>query len=110
MGSHEYNVKINSSPDVLGAFNDLPIKTVNGVPIYIKDVAHVADGFAVQTNIVRVDGRRAVLMTILKGEGASTITVVDQVRAALAPHPGPASGRAEDGAPVRPVGIRQGSR
>jgi CzcA family heavy metal efflux pump len=83
MGSHEYNVKINSSPDLVDAFNDIPIKTVNGVPIYIKNVAHVADGFAVQTNVVRHDGRRAVLMTVLKGEGASTITVVNQVRAAL---------------------------
>src|SRR6266436_3165848 len=83
MGSQEYNVKINSSPDVIGAFNDIPIRTVNGVPIYIKDVAHVADGFAVQTNVVRRDGRRAVLMTVLKGEGASTITVVNQVRAVL---------------------------
>src|SRR5712692_9932718 len=83
MGSHEYNVKINSSPDLIDSFNDIPIKTVNGVPIYIKNVAHVADGFAVQTNVVRHDGRRAVLMTVLKGEGASTITVVNQVRAAL---------------------------
>src|SRR5258708_3132530 len=83
MGSREYNVKINSSPDMIEAFNDIPIKTVDGVPIYIKNVAHVADGFAVQTNVVRHDGRRAVLMTVLKGEGASTITVVNQVRAAL---------------------------
>src|SRR5216684_1876282 len=83
MGSREYNVKINSSPDMIDAFNDIPIKTVNGVPVYIKNVAHVADGFAVQTNVVRHDGRRAVLMTVLKGEGASTITVVNQVRAAL---------------------------
>src|ERR1700704_1868545 len=83
MGSREYNVKINSSPDMIDAFNDIPIKTVNGIPVYIKNVAHVADGFAVQTNIVRRDGRRADLMTVLKGEGASTITVVNQVRAAL---------------------------
>src|SRR5437868_5547063 len=83
IGSMEYNVKINSSPDVIESFNDIPIRTVNGIPIYIKNVAHVADGFAVQTNVVRRDGRRAVLMTILKGEGASTISVVNQVRAAL---------------------------
>src|SRR6267142_4662647 len=79
MGAQEYNVKLNSSPDVIAAFNDIPIKTVNGVPIYVKDVAHVADGFAVQTNMVRRDGQRAVLMTVLKGEGASTISVVNQV-------------------------------
>ena len=83
IGTQEYNVKINSSPEAIDAFNDMPIRTVNGVPVYIKDVAHVADGYAVQTNAVRRDGRRAVLMTILKGEGASTISVVQRVRAAL---------------------------
>jgi multidrug efflux pump subunit AcrB len=83
MGPTEYNVKLNSSPDVIDLFNQIPVKTVNGVPIYIKDVAHVRDGYAVQTNIVRRDGRRAVLMTILKGEGASTLDVVSRVRAAL---------------------------
>src|SRR5580692_481020 len=56
IGRQEYNVKINSSPDVIAAFNDIPIRTVNGVPVYIKSVAHVADGFAVQTNMVRRDG------------------------------------------------------
>jgi multidrug efflux pump subunit AcrB len=85
IGATEYNVKLNSSPDVIAAFNQIPVKTVNGVPIYLKDVAHVADGFAVQTNIVRRDGRRAVLMTVLKGEGASTLDVVNRVRAAM-PH------------------------
>src|SRR5260370_625313 len=83
MGAQEYTVKLNSSPDVIAAFNDIPIRTVNGVPVYIKNVAHVADGYAVQTNMVRRDGRRAVLMTILKGEGASTLSVVAQVLAAL---------------------------
>jgi multidrug efflux pump subunit AcrB len=83
IGATEYNVKLNSSPDVLAAFNDLPVKAVNGIPIYIKDVAHVRDGYAIQTNVVRRDGRRAVLMTILKGEGASTLDVVRRVRAAL---------------------------
>src|SRR5438477_10886892 len=83
MGAQEYTVKLNSSPDVIAAFNDIPIRTVNGVPVYVKSVAHVADGYAVQTNMVRRDGRRAVLMTVLKGEGASTLTVVNQVLAAL---------------------------
>src|SRR5262245_39093584 len=76
----EYNVKLNSSPDVIAAFNDVPIRTVNGVPVYVRDVAWVRDGYAVQTNVVRRDGRRAVLMTILKGEGASTLDVVKRVR------------------------------
>src|SRR5207237_1147229 len=52
IGATEYNARLNSSPDVIGAFNFIPVKTVNGVPVYVKDVAHVADGFAVQTNIV----------------------------------------------------------
>src|SRR5438132_2873905 len=83
MGATEYNVKLNSSPDVIKAFNDIPVRTVNGIPVYIKDVAHVRDGYAIQTNVVRRDGRRAVLMTILKGEGASTLDVVNRVRAAM---------------------------
>src|SRR5438105_2238381 len=83
MGATEYNVKLNSSPDLVTAFNDIPVKTVNGVPVYVKNVAHVRDGYAIQTNVVRRDGRRAVLMTVLKGEGASTLSVVQRVRAAL---------------------------
>jgi multidrug efflux pump subunit AcrB len=83
IGDTEYNVKLNSSPDIVNTFNYMPVKTVNGVPIYLKDVAHVRDGFAVQTNVVRRDGRRAVLMTILKAEGASTIDIVNRLRAAM---------------------------
>src|SRR5436305_10819797 len=83
MGATEYNVRLNSSPDLIEAFNDIPIKTVNGVPVYVKNVAHVRDGYAIQTNIVRRDGRRAILMTILKGEGASTLDVVRRVRETL---------------------------
>jgi multidrug efflux pump subunit AcrB len=83
MGATEYVVKLNSSPDVIDAFNQIPVRTVNGIPVYIKDVAHVRDGFEVQTNIVRRGGRRAVLMTVLKGEGASTLSVVQRVREAM---------------------------
>jgi multidrug efflux pump subunit AcrB len=83
MGDTEYVVKLNSSPGVVAAFNDMPVKTVNGVPVYMRDVAHVRDGFAVQTNVVRRDGRRGVLMTVLKSEGASTLSVVKRLRAAL---------------------------
>src|SRR5580704_12759565 len=83
IGPTEYYVKLNSSPDLVSAFNDIPIKTVNGVPVYVRDVGHVRMGSQVQTNVVRRDGRRAVLMTILKGEGASTLNIVKQVRAAL---------------------------
>jgi multidrug efflux pump subunit AcrB len=83
IGATEYNVRLNSSPELIEAFNSIPVKTVNGIPVYFRDVAHVADGFAVQTNVVRRDGRRAVLMTVLKGEGASTLSVVQRVRDAL---------------------------
>jgi multidrug efflux pump subunit AcrB len=83
VGDTEYNVRLNSSPDLIAAFNDIPIRTVNGVPVYVKNVAHVRDGYAVQTNIVRRDGRRAVLMTVLKAEGASTLEVVRRVKEAL---------------------------
>jgi multidrug efflux pump subunit AcrB len=83
IGDTEYYVKLNSSPQVIAAFNNIPVKTINGVPIYVKDVANVHMGYAVQTNVVRRDGRRAVLMTILKGEGASSVDVVRRVRAAL---------------------------
>src|ERR1700722_14399935 len=58
IGLTEYYVKLNSSPQAIAAFNDMPIKTINGVPIYIKDVANVHMGYAVQTNVVRRDGRR----------------------------------------------------
>jgi len=98
VGAVEYNVKLNSSPDMVSAFNEMPVKTVNGVPVYVKDVAHVRDGYAVQTNVVRRDGRRAVLMTILKGEGASTVDVVRKVRAAR--HPGPIAARTQNGTAV----------
>ena len=83
IGDTEYYVKLNSSPDLIEAFNEIPVKSVNGVPVYVKDVAHVRMGYLVQTNVVRRDGRRGVLMTILKGEGASTLSVVNRVRAAL---------------------------
>jgi multidrug efflux pump subunit AcrB len=83
IGDTEYYVKLNSSPKLIDDFNNMPIKSVNGVPIYVKDVANVHMGYAVQTNVVRRDGRRAVLMTILKGEGASSLDVVERVRQAL---------------------------
>jgi multidrug efflux pump subunit AcrB len=83
VGETEFNVKVNSSPEVVEAFNQIPVKTVNGAPVYLRDVAQVRDGYAVQTNVVRRDGRRAVLLPILKGEGASTLDVVERVRAAL---------------------------
>jgi multidrug efflux pump subunit AcrB len=79
----EYQVKVNSSPLVLNELNNLPIKTVNGATVYIKDVAQVRDGFSVQTNIVRMNGARGVLMTITRTGKASTLDIVDSVKKAL---------------------------
>lgn len=83
MGNREYNVRLNSSPDTVAAINDLPIRAVNGTVVYIRDVAQVRDGNAVQQNIVRQDGRRAALIPILKSGVASTLDVVNRVKEAL---------------------------
>ena len=83
VGDREYLVMLNSSPTVVNALNDLPIKTQNGATVYIKDVGHVRDGFAVQTNIVREDGRRGALLTVIKNGNASTLDIVSKVRATL---------------------------
>ena len=83
IGVFEYVVKLNDSPEAADELNNLPIKTVNGATIYIRDVAHVRDGSPPQTNLVRVDGHRSVLMTVLKSGSASTLAIVDGVKKAL---------------------------
>jgi CzcA family heavy metal efflux pump len=83
MGSTEFNVEMNGSPDTLAALNNLPIKTVNGATIYVKDVAYVSDGFSPQVNIARMDGQRGVLMAIYKTGATSTLKVVSEVYARL---------------------------
>jgi multidrug efflux pump subunit AcrB len=80
MGEREYNVRLNSSPTEVDQLNDLPIKEVNGAMVYIRDIGHVRDGAAVQTNIVRRNGRRSALLTVLKSGAASTLDVVNRVR------------------------------
>ena len=80
----EYQVETNSAPSLLEQLNNLPIKMVNGAMIYMHDVAHVRDGNPPQTNIVRVDGRRAILMNIMKIGKASTLDIISNVRAKLA--------------------------
>jgi len=79
----EYQIKVNSSPIVLDELNNLPIKTVNGATVYMKDVAQVRDGFSVQNNIVRTNGSRGVLMTVTRTGKASTLAIVNDVKAAL---------------------------
>jgi CzcA family heavy metal efflux pump len=80
MGTREYQVHLNSSPNILQQLNDLPIKQVNGATIYVRDVAQVHDGYAVQQSIVRRNGQRGALLTVLKGGGASTLDVVKRIR------------------------------
>ena len=82
-GEREHSIRLNSSPETVAEFNDLPLRAVNGRMIYIRDVAHVRDAFSPQTSLVRVDGRRGVLQPILKAGGASTIDIVNRVREAL---------------------------
>jgi multidrug efflux pump subunit AcrB len=83
IGSLEYQIELNASPLKVAELNDIPIRTVNGVTIYVRDVAHVRDGFTPQTNIVRQDGTRGTLLSILKNGNASTTSVVKAVQEML---------------------------
>src|SRR5215813_12189292 len=83
IGSTEYNVTLNSSPTTAEQFNALPVKVVNGAPVLLRDVARVRDGFAVQNNIVHINGKRATYLVVLKHSNASTLAVVDGVKALL---------------------------
>ncbi len=83
LGDREFVVKLNSSPAEISALNDLPIRASNGALVYIKDVAQVREGYAVQTNIVRQDGKRSALLTVLKNGKTSTLDIVSEVKAAL---------------------------
>jgi CzcA family heavy metal efflux pump len=83
IGHIDYQVETNSAPNSIAALNNLPIKTVNGATVYIRDIGNVRDGFPPQTNIVRVDGQRASLMTIQKTGNASTLNIIADVRAQL---------------------------
>ena len=86
-GPTEYTVRMNGSTDTIAALNDLPVRTVNGATTTIGDVSFVRDGFAPQTNIVRQDGQRGVLLSVLKNGGASTLDIMSNLRAQL-PHAG----------------------
>ena len=83
LGSLEYLVEMNGSPLSMEGLNDLPIRSVNGATIYMKDVAHIRDGFSPQTNIVRANGQRGVLMATYKTGGASTLDIVARVKEVL---------------------------
>ena len=83
IGRAEYDVTLNGSPTKVEDFNRLPLKTLGGATVYLGDVAHVHDGFAVQQNIVRVNGKRATYLALLKHSNASTLAVVDATRELL---------------------------
>jgi multidrug efflux pump subunit AcrB len=83
MGTKEYQVALNSSPDIVERLDDAPIKMVNGQMVYIGDVAHVREGAGVQSNIVRINGRRGAYLQVLKFGKASTIDVVNRIRSLL---------------------------
>jgi len=85
IGRFEYTVQLNDSPTVVAELNDLPVRKVNGTLLYMRDLAFVHDGYPPQTNVVRVDGTRAVLMTILKAGSASTLDVINGIKRLL-PH------------------------
>jgi len=83
LGSTEFNVEMNGSPDTIAALNGLPIKTVNGATTYVRDVAFVSDGFSPQVNIARMDGQRGVLLAVYKTGDTSTLDVVSQIYSKL---------------------------
>ncbi|MDR3764091.1 MAG: efflux RND transporter permease subunit [Acidobacteriota bacterium] len=83
MGDLEYQVEMNAAPSSIAGLNDLPVKTVNGSTLFLRDVAHVRDGFSPQTNIVRQDGNRGTLMSIYKNGNASTLKIVSGLRDVL---------------------------
>ncbi|TBR36273.1 MULTISPECIES: efflux RND transporter permease subunit [Dyella] len=84
IGTYEYTLQLNNAPSDIDALGDLPIRTVNGTTVYIRDVAHVRDGNPPQTNIVHVDGGRSVLMTVMKNGSASTLAIIEGVKQKLA--------------------------
>jgi AcrB/AcrD/AcrF family len=83
IGDTQYTVRTNAMPTTIAELNDIPIKYVNGQTVFVRDIGQVHDGWAVQQNIVRENGRRSVLLSVIKNGGASTLAVVDGVRKVL---------------------------
>ena len=96
----EYQIKLNSSPTVLDELNNLPIKMVNGATVYMKDVAQVRDGFPVQNNIVRTNGSRGALLTVIKNGKASTLAIVNACEGSAAARSWPSLPPELEGAPL----------
>jgi multidrug efflux pump subunit AcrB len=83
IGAQEYPIRVNASPTAVDGFNDLPVETVNGSTVYLRDVSHVRDGYAPQTSLVLTDGVKGGLLPVLKAQGASTLDVVSQLKKSL---------------------------
>jgi multidrug efflux pump subunit AcrB len=83
IGPNEFVVRLNSLPPSADAFNSLPIKQTNGTTVYVRDIGHVRDGYAIQSNIVRHNGNRATLLTVLKNGGSSTLSIVAKIKEIL---------------------------
>ncbi len=83
IGELEHSIRLNGSPESIAAMNELPVRSVNGSVTWLKEVAHVRDGFSPQVNIVKQNGQRGVLLSVMKNGGASTVQVVENVRAKL---------------------------
>jgi multidrug efflux pump subunit AcrB len=80
IGAREYTVDMNGSPATIAGLNDIPVRTLNGATTYLREVAHVRDGFSPQTNVVRENGQRGVLISVLKNGSASTLSIVNTLR------------------------------
>ncbi len=80
IADREYFIRMNSSPTTVQGLNELPLRSMNGATVYVRDIAQVRDGYAVQTNIVRTNGKRAALLTVLKNGKASTLDIVEAVK------------------------------
>jgi multidrug efflux pump subunit AcrB len=83
IGDTEFNVSLNASPPSIAELNNIPVRTVNGATTFLREVAHVRDGFSPQINIVRQDGQRGLLVSVLKNGGASTLDVVNALKEKL---------------------------
>jgi multidrug efflux pump subunit AcrB len=106
IGDTQYTVRTNAVPATIDDLNNIPVKYANGATIFVKDLGYVRDGSLVQQNVVRSDGRRSVLLSVIKNGNASTVDVVREVKKALkVARLGPA--RHGDQGAVRPVGVRQ---
>ena len=108
IGEQQYPVQLNATPASIETLNLAPIKVVAGQPVLMRDVAYVRDGGPPQINVVSADGNQAVLMQIIKNGNASTLNVVNNVKAALPTIRAAAPEGLHDQAAVRPVGLRLG--